>query len=84
MGIPAPNRNETKSTQKPIGPYAHGATDEFGFKAVEKPVHVHDLHATLLKLIGFDHEMFTYRYAGRDFRLMDVHGTVVDELIGKP
>jgi hypothetical protein len=64
------------------GGYVHGATDEFGFKAVEKPVHVHDLHATLLKLIGFDHEKFTYRYAGRDFRLTDVHGTVVDEVIG--
>jgi hypothetical protein len=63
------------------GGYVHGATDEFGFKAVEKPVHVHDLHATLLKLIGFDHEQFTYRYAGRDFRLTDVHGKVVEELI---
>ena len=63
------------------GGYVHGATDEFGFKAVEKPVHVHDLHATILKLIGFDHEKFTYRYAGRDFRLTDVHGNVVDELI---
>ncbi|MFO0250145.1 MAG: DUF1501 domain-containing protein, partial [Planctomyces sp.] len=63
------------------GGYAHGATDEFGFKAVEKPVHVHDLHATLLKLIGFDHEKFTFRYAGRDFRLTDVHGKAVDELI---
>ena len=63
------------------GGYVHGATDEFGFKAVEKPVHVHDLHATILKLIGFDHEKFTYRYAGRDFRLTDVQGKVVDELI---
>ena len=63
------------------GGYVHGATDEFGFKAVEKPVHVHDLHATILKLIGFDHEKFTYRYAGRDFRLTDLHGIVVDELI---
>ena len=63
------------------GGYVHGATDEFGFKAVEKPVHVHDLHATILKLIGFDHEKFTYRYAGRDFRLTDLHGVVVDELI---
>jgi hypothetical protein len=59
----------------------YGATDEFGFKAVEKPVHVHDLHATLLHLLGFDHERFTYRYAGRDFRLTDVHGRVVRELI---
>ena len=60
----------------------YGATDEFGFKAVENRVHVHDLHATLLKLMGFDHERFTYRYAGRDFRLTDVHGTVIEELIG--
>jgi uncharacterized protein (DUF1501 family) len=63
------------------GGYVHGATDEFGFKAIEKPVHVHDLHATMLRLLGFDHEKFTYRYAGRDFRLTDVHGHVVQELI---
>jgi hypothetical protein len=63
------------------GGYVHGATDEFGFKAVENPVHIHDLHATILRLMGFDHEKFTYRYAGRDFRLTDVHGKVVQELI---
>jgi len=63
------------------GGYVHGATDEFGFQAVENRVHVHDLHATMLKLLGFDHEKFTYRYAGRDFRLTDVHGKVVSELI---
>ncbi|MEX2288369.1 MAG: DUF1501 domain-containing protein [Planctomycetaceae bacterium] len=63
------------------GGYAHGSTDEFGFRAVEKPVHVHDLHATMLRLLGFDHEKLTYRYAGRDFRLTDVHGKVVEELI---
>jgi arylsulfatase A-like enzyme len=63
------------------GGYVHGATDEFGFRAVEKPVHVHDLHATILKLMGFDHTRFTFRYAGRDFRLTDVHGNVVRELI---
>jgi arylsulfatase A-like enzyme len=63
------------------GGYVHGATDDFGFKAVDKPVHVHDLHATILKLMGFDHERFTYRYAGRDFRLTDVHGNVVNEII---
>ncbi len=63
------------------GGYVHGATDEFGFQAVEKRVHVHDLHATLLKLLGFDHEKFTFRSAGRDFRLTDVHGQVVSELI---
>jgi hypothetical protein len=63
------------------GGYAHGATDEFGFKAVEKPVHVHDLHATILHLLGFDHTKLTYRYAGRDFRLTDVHGEVVRDLI---
>lgn len=61
--------------------YVHGATDEFGFAAVEKKVHVHDLHATLLHLLGFDHERLTYRYAGRDFRLTDVHGQIVPELI---
>lgn len=63
------------------GGYVHGATDEFGFKATENRVHVHDLHATLLHLLGFDHERFTYRWAGRDFRLTDVHGRVVHELI---
>ncbi|MFY9252113.1 MAG: DUF1501 domain-containing protein [Fuerstiella sp.] len=63
------------------GGYVHGATDEFGFKAVENKVHVHDLHATILKLMGFDHEKFTYHYAGREFRLTDVHGNVVEELI---
>jgi hypothetical protein len=62
--------------------HVHGATDEFGFAAVEKPVHVHDLHATILHLLGFNHESFTYRYAGRDFRLTDVHGRVVEGLIG--
>lgn len=63
------------------GGYVHGATDEFGFAAVDKKVHVHDLHATILYLLGFDHEKFTYRYAGRDFRLTDLHGQVVHELI---
>ena len=63
------------------GGYIHGATDDFGYQAVQDPVHVHDLHATMLHLLGFDHEKFTYRYAGRDFRLTDVHGRVVKELI---
>lgn len=63
------------------GGTVHGATDEFGFKAVEKPVHVHDLHATILRLLGFDHTRLTYNYAGRDFRLTDVHGEVVNEII---
>jgi uncharacterized protein DUF1501 len=58
-----------------------GATDELGYAAVEKKVHVHDLHATILNLLGFDHEKLTYRYAGRDFRLTDVHGRVVRDLI---
>jgi uncharacterized protein (DUF1501 family) len=61
--------------------YVHGATDEFGFRAALDRVHVHDLHATILHLLGFDHERFTYRYAGRDFRLTDVHGQVVHEII---
>jgi hypothetical protein len=63
------------------GGIAYGATDEFGFAAVENKVHVHDLHATLLHLLGFDHEKLTYRYAGRDFRLTDVHGKVVRDLL---
>ncbi|HVJ87966.1 MAG TPA: DUF1501 domain-containing protein [Caulifigura sp.] len=63
------------------GGQVHGATDEFGFAAVEDRVSVHDLHATMLKLLGFDHEKLTYRFAGRDFRLTDVYGSVVDSLI---
>jgi len=63
------------------GGQVYGATDEFGFQAVENRVHVHDLHATVLKLLGFDHTKLTYRYAGRDFRLTDVHGEVVNALI---
>jgi len=61
--------------------YIHGATDEFGFQAVENKVHIHDLHATMLHLLGFDHTRLTYRYAGRDFRLTDVHGNVIHDLI---
>ena len=63
------------------GGYVHGATDEFGFQAAENKVHVHDLHATMLWLLGFDHEKLTFRSAGRDFRLTDVHGQVVKELL---
>ncbi len=63
------------------GGYVHGATDELGMNAVDKPVHVHDLHATMLHLLGLDHERLTYRYAGRDFRLTDVHGHVVRDII---
>ncbi|GIW81135.1 MAG: sulfatase [Gemmatales bacterium] len=63
------------------GGTVYGATDEFGFAAVENKVHVHDLHATILHLLGFDHEKLTYRYAGRDFRLTDVHGHVIHEII---
>jgi len=61
--------------------FAHGATDEFGHKAIENKVHMHDLHATLLHLLGLDHERLTYRYSGRDFRLTDVHGSVVQSII---
>ncbi len=59
----------------------YGATDDFGFKAIEKPVHVHDLHATILHLMGVDHTKLTYRYSGRDFRLTDVSGNVIHELL---
>ena len=54
-----------------------GGSDEFGFDATKDPVHVHDLHATLLHLLGFDHTRLTYRFQGRDFRLTDVHGNLV-------
>jgi arylsulfatase A-like enzyme len=60
---------------------AYGQTDEFGFKAVENQVSIHDLHATVLHLLGLDHEKLTYRYAGRDFRLTDVYGNVVRDII---
>ncbi|MEX2092186.1 MAG: DUF1501 domain-containing protein, partial [Pirellulales bacterium] len=60
---------------------AHGATDELGYYAVDKPVHVHDLHATMLHLLGIDHERLTYRYQGRDFRLTDVAGNVVRDIL---
>jgi hypothetical protein len=63
------------------GGTAYGATDEFGFAAVDKRVHVHDLHATLLHMMGIDHTKLTYRYSGRDFRLTDVHGNVVKDIM---
>lgn len=61
--------------------YAHGETCDLGFNAVEKPVHIHDLNATILHLLGFDHEKLTFRSQGRDFRLTDVHGHVVKEIL---
>jgi len=63
------------------GGTVYGASDELGMKVAENPVHVHDFHATILHLLGLDHEKLTYRYAGRDFRLTDVHGTVVKDII---
>jgi hypothetical protein len=63
------------------GGIVHGATDDYGWHAVEDKVHVHDLHATVLHLLGIDHEKLTYRYSGRDFRLTDVAGTVVKPLL---
>ncbi|HEU4752880.1 MAG TPA: DUF1501 domain-containing protein [Armatimonadota bacterium] len=59
----------------------YGSTDDYGYYATENKVHIHDLHATLLHLLGLDHERLTYRYAGRDFRLTDVHGVVVKEIL---
>jgi hypothetical protein len=59
----------------------YGATDELGYHAVENVVEVHDLHATLLHLLGIDHERFTYRWQGRDFRLTDVKGHVVQDVL---
>jgi len=63
------------------GGYVHGATDEFGYKAVDKPVHPHDLNATLLHLMGLDHTRLTYFYSGRHFRLTDVHGELVRDIL---
>ena len=63
------------------GGHAHGATDDFGWHSIENRVHVHDLHATVLHLLGLDHTRLTYRYAGRDYRLTDVHGQVVREVL---
>jgi len=61
--------------------FSYGTTDNFGLRALENRVHVHDLHATILHLMGLDHERLTYRYSGRDFRLTDVHGHVVEEIL---
>jgi hypothetical protein len=61
--------------------FRYGATDDYGYYAVENKVHVHDLHATLLHIMGLDHERLTYRHAGRDFRLTDVEGNVVHEIL---
>jgi hypothetical protein len=58
-----------------------GATDEFGYNVIEDPVHVHDLHATLLRLLGVDHRQLTFRFQGRDFRLTDVHGNLLAKLL---
>ena len=63
------------------GGMVYGSTDELGMNVVENPVHVHDFHATILHLLGINHERLTYRYAGRDFRLTDVHGRVVKEIV---
>ena len=60
---------------------AYGETDELGYEVVDKPVGVHDLHATLMRLIGYDHTKLTYRYNGRDFRLTDNFGQVIEEII---
>ncbi len=75
---PLPSAFETSGS---TGGTVYGATDEFGFKAVENRASVHDLHATMLHLLGFDHEQLTYRHAGRDFRLTDVSGNVIREIV---
>jgi hypothetical protein len=63
------------------GGTVYGATDDFGFRAAEKPMHIHDLHATMLHLLGLDHKRLTWRYSGRDFRLTDVAGEVIQDII---
>jgi hypothetical protein len=64
------------------GGYHHGQTDELGFSVVDKGVHVHDLQATILHQLGFDHEQLTHRFQGRDYRLTDIHGHGVRDLVG--
>ncbi len=66
------------------GGMVHGATDEYGWHSVQDKVHVHDLHATILYLMGFDHQRLTYRHAGRDYRLTDVYGQIVKEALSRP
>ena len=61
--------------------FTYGGTDEYGYNIVENPVHVHDLQATILHLLGLDHKRLTYQYQGRDFRLTDVHGHLVKDLL---
>jgi hypothetical protein len=63
------------------GGISYGATDEFGLSAIENRVHVHDLHATILHLMGIDHERLTYRHSGRDYRLTDVSGKVIQAIL---
>ena len=63
------------------GGFSYGATDDYGAAAVENKCHIHDWHATILHLLGLDHTRLTYRYAGRDFRLTDVYGNVVQEIL---
>jgi hypothetical protein len=61
--------------------FAYGNTDDYGYEAVENKVHVHDLHATILHLLGLDHEALTYRFQGRDFRLTDVRGRLIRKIL---
>ena len=63
------------------GGFRYGSTDDYGYYAAENKVHIHDLHATMLRLMGLDHEKLTYHYSGRDFRLTDVHGRVLKEIL---
>jgi hypothetical protein len=61
--------------------YIHGETDDFGYNVTRDPVHVHDLHATLLKLLGVDHKKMTFRHEGRDYRLTDIAGNIIEPLM---
>jgi hypothetical protein len=63
------------------GGFSYGATDEYGYEAVQGKMHIHDWHATILHLLGLNHEKLTYRHAGRDFRLTDVHGRVAQDIL---
>ena len=83
--IDARRKNEKKTTVKEgggvKGGFAHGESDELGFSVARDKVHIHDLQATIMHLLGFDHEKLTYRFQGRDYRLTDVHGQVVRPIL---
>ena len=79
MTKPKPGKRKSLGGVK--GGFNYGQTDDLGFSIAENPVHIHDLQATIMHLLGFDHEKLTYRFQGRDYRLTDVHGHVLEPVL---